>query len=60
MCRHKNRSFWSGLGGAGGTFWLHKETLTFKGPVAEQATAFYCLRVNKIPPNFDTLSVMSL
>jgi hypothetical protein len=25
---------WSGLGGGGGTFWLHIETLTFKGPAA--------------------------
>ena len=23
-----------GLGGGGGPFWLHKETLTFKGTVA--------------------------
>jgi len=26
--------FVEGLGGAGGTFWLHKETLTVKGPAA--------------------------
>jgi len=28
--------FWRGFGGGGGPFWLHKETLTFKGPVAYQ------------------------
>jgi len=25
---------WRGLGGGGGTFWLHKESLTFKGLAA--------------------------
>jgi len=29
-----NQGLWWGLGGAEGTFWLHKETLTFKGPAA--------------------------
>jgi len=34
LCRLTNRSWWRGLGGGGGTFWCHKETLTFKGPAA--------------------------
>jgi len=41
----------------GGTFWLQNETLTFKGPAAQQATAVNRIGVNKIPPNFDTLFV---
>jgi hypothetical protein len=32
---HKS-GFLRGLEGGGGPFWLHKETLTFKGPVAYQ------------------------
>ena len=28
MCRHINWVFWRG------TFWLHKETVAFKGPAA--------------------------
>jgi len=34
LCRLINRGLWKGLGGGGGTFWLHNETLTFKGPAA--------------------------
>jgi len=34
MCQHVNQGLWRGLGGGGGTFWLQKETLTFKGPAA--------------------------
>jgi len=37
---------------------FHKETLTFRDPAAEQATAVYRIGVNKIPPNFDTLFAM--
>ena len=59
MCQHVNQGLWRGLGGGGGTFWLQKETLTFKGPAAQQATAVYWTGVNKIPPNFDTLFAMS-
>jgi hypothetical protein len=49
-----------GLGAGKGTIWLHKETLTFKGPAAVQATAVYQIGVNKIPPDFDTLFAASL
>jgi len=31
MCWHMNPGFWRGLGGGGGPFWLHRETLTFHG-----------------------------
>jgi hypothetical protein len=51
---------WRGLGGEGGTFWLHRATLTFKGPAANQATAVYLIGVKKISQNFDTLFVTSL
>ena len=54
MCQ----GFWRGLGGGGGPFWLHRETLTFMGPAAYQNTAVFQIGVNKIPPN--TLFVMSL
>jgi hypothetical protein len=60
MCRLINQGLWKGLGSEGGTFWLHKESLTFKGPAALQATAVYSVQVNKIPPNFNTLFVTSL
>ena len=60
LCQHINQGLWRGLGSGGGTFWLHKESLTLKGPAAYQATAFYQIGVNKIPPNFDTLFAMSL
>jgi hypothetical protein len=36
------------------------ESLTFKGPAAQQATAVNAIGVNKIPPNFDTLFATSL
>jgi len=55
-----NWGLWRGLGGAGGTFWLHKETTTFKGPAAWQATTVYRIGVSKIPPNIDTLFATSL
>ena len=45
---------WRGLGGGGGPFWLHKETLTFKGP------AVYQIGVNKISPKFNMLCVTPL
>jgi len=60
MCQLINQGLWRGLGGGGGTFWLHKESLTFKGPAALQATAVYQIGVNKIPPNFNTLFETSL
>ena len=60
MCRHMNQSFWRGLGGGGGPFWLHRETLTFMGPAAYQNTAVIQIGVNKIPTNFDTLFARSL
>jgi hypothetical protein len=31
------------------------DSVTFKGPEAQQATAVNRIGVNKIPPNFDTL-----
>jgi hypothetical protein len=37
-----------------GTFWLLNDSLTFKGPAAQQATVVNGIGVNKIPPNFDT------
>ena len=54
MCRHMNRGIWRGLGGGGGPFWLHRETLTFKVPAAYQNTAVFQIGVNNIPPKFDT------
>jgi len=55
-----NQGFWRGLGGRGGLFWLHRETLTYMGPAAYQNTAVYQIGVSKIPPNFDTLFPTSL
>ena len=55
-----NQGIWRGSGGGGVTFWLHRETLTFKGPAAYQNTAVFQIGVNKIPPNFDTLFAMYL
>ena len=55
MCQHMNQGFWRGLGDVGDPFWLHRETLTFKGPAAYQKTAVFQIGLNKIPPNFDTL-----
>jgi len=60
MSRHINQSFWRGLGGGGGPFWLHRETLTLKVPAAYQNTVVSQIGVYKIPPKFDTLFVMSL
>jgi hypothetical protein len=51
---------WKSLGSEAGAFWLQRETLTFKGPVAQQTTAVYQLEVNKIPPNFNTLLTTSI
>jgi hypothetical protein len=55
-----NQGFWRGLGGGGGPFWLHRETLTFKVPAAYQNTPVFQIGVNKIPPKFDTLFATSL
>jgi hypothetical protein len=55
-----NQSNWRDLGGGGGPFWLHRETLTFKVPAAYQNTVVFPIGVNKIPPKFDTLFAMSL
>jgi hypothetical protein len=60
MCRHIYQGLWRGLGGVGGTVWLHRATLTFKGPAAQQVTAVYWIGVNKIPPKFNTLFMTSL
>jgi hypothetical protein len=60
MCQHMNQGFWWGLGGGGGPFCLHRETLTFMGPAANQNTAVFQIGLNKIPPNFNTLFMMSL
>jgi hypothetical protein len=50
-----NQGFWRGLRGGGDSFWLHRQTLTFKGPAAYQNTAVFQAGVNKIPSNFNTL-----
>jgi hypothetical protein len=60
MCRHINQGLWRGLGGGGGPFWLHRETMTFICRAAYQNTAVIQIGVNKIPLNFDTLSATSL
>ena len=60
MCQHMNQGFWRGLGGGGGPFWLHRETWTFMGPAAYWNIAVLQVGVNRIPPNFNTLYVMSL
>jgi hypothetical protein len=60
MCQNTNQGIWRGLGGGGGPFWLHRETLTFKVPAAYQNTVVFQIGVNKIPPKFDTLFVISL
>jgi len=46
MYRHMNQGFWRGLGGEGDPFWLHRETLTLKGPAAYQNTAIFQKGVN--------------
>jgi len=60
LCVDINWGFWRGLGGGGGPFWLHRETVTFMGPAAYQNTVIFQVGVNKIPPNFNTLFVTSL
>jgi len=60
MCGHMNQGIWRGLGGGGGPFWLHRETLIFKVPAAYQNTAVFQIGVNKIPPKSDTLFATSL
>ena len=55
-----NQGIWRGLGGGGGPFRLHRETLNFKVPAAYQNTAVFQTGVNKIPPKLDTLFVTSL
>jgi hypothetical protein len=60
LCIDINQGFLRGLGGGGGLFWLHQETLTFMGPAAYQNRVVFQVGVNKIPPNFNTLFVMSL
>jgi len=34
LCVDINEGFWRGLGGGGGPFWLHRETLTLMVPAA--------------------------
>ena len=48
MCRHTNQGIWRGLGGAGGPFWLHRVTLTFKVPAAYQNTMVFHTYSSKI------------
>jgi hypothetical protein len=55
-----NQGFWNGLKGGGVPFWLHGETMTFICSAAYQNTAVIQTGVNKNPPNFDTLFVMTL
>jgi hypothetical protein len=55
-----NQCFGRDLGGGGGAFWLHKETLIFMGFAAYQNTVVFQIGVNKIPPNFDMLFATSL
>jgi len=38
LCVDIKEGFWRGLGGGGGPFWLHRETLTFVVPAAFQNT----------------------
>jgi hypothetical protein len=60
MCQHIQQGLWRGLGGGGGQFWSHRETMTFICHAPYQNTAVIQIGVNKIPPNFDTLSATSL
>jgi len=55
-----NQDFWRYLGGGGGPFWLHRETLTFICLATYQNTAVFQVGVNKNPPNFDTVFASSL
>jgi len=38
-----NQGIWRGLGGGGGPFWLHRETLTFVVPAAYQNTTVFII-----------------
>ena len=49
LCEDINLDLWRGFSRWRGTFLLHKETLTFKGPAA------YRIGENKMPPNFVNL-----
>jgi hypothetical protein len=49
-----------GLLGGGGPFWLLRETMTFIGHAAYQNTVVIQTGMNKILPNFKTLSATSL
>jgi hypothetical protein len=60
MCQHINQGFWRGLGGGGSPFWLHRETMTLIFCAAYQNTVVIQTEVNKIPPNFNSLSAMYL
>jgi len=55
-----SQGLWRGLGGGGSLFWLHTETLTFMGPGPYQNTAAFQIEVDRIPPNFDILFVVSI
>jgi hypothetical protein len=55
-----NQGIWRGLGGGGGPFWLHRETLTFKVPAVYQNTVVFQIGVNKISPKSNTQLGMSL
>jgi hypothetical protein len=50
-----NQGILRGVGGGGGPFWLHRETLTFKVPAAYQKHDGFQIGVNKIPSKFNTL-----
>ena len=55
------KSCYFGGGCLGGCqFWLHKETVAFKVPAENHATAIYLIGVNKIPSEFDTYFLRSL
>jgi len=60
MCQDMNQGIWRGLGGGGGPFWLHRETLTFKIPAAYQNTAVFQVGVNKIRHTATSLEVVQL
>jgi hypothetical protein len=55
-----DQAIWRGLGGGGGPFWLHRETLTVKVPAAYLNTAVFQIGVNKIPSKITTLFATSL
>jgi hypothetical protein len=60
LCVDINRGLWRSLGGGGGPFWLHRETMTYICRAAYQNTAVIQIGVNKIPPNFNTPSATSV